>query len=180
MSTSKRKGVGESSGSKKKRKEKDSREQDACVPLWDKVRKEKLDQSRCPTMSGLDAFLSNNPSCEVYTNQDSSVVARPSKRVQAVPKLKTPTDIAYDIMSSNMSASLGNSKAKVYDYWIDMGAAEKQKYIGQAREVLRAMSPAELKGVQLTAEEIAELGAFGPYSAYGQTHVISYSSLSPT
>ena len=89
-----------------------------------------------------------------------SVPTRPSKRVQQAPKLKTLTDIAYDIMAAAMSASLGNSKAKVYDYWIDMAAAEKQKYIGQARAAVKAMSPAELKGVQLTAEEIAELGAF--------------------
>ena len=170
---------------KAKNEQADDLDLDEFVPLWDALKKVRLDIKKCPCKSRLDAYLSKNPEYEVYTNQvDHAVMNSENARAAATTataataatattlanqqqqqqlvsrpeKRKTTTDIGYDIMASEISASLGNSKAKIYDYWIDISAAEKQKYIKLAKENIQGMSQEELSLVLLTAEEVAELG----------------------
>jgi len=71
-------------------------------------------------------------------------------------KLKTLMDVAYDIMSSEKAGSM--SKANIYDHWLDLSTANKHKYIIQAKQKIKEMNADELSSVQLTVEEIAELG----------------------
>lgn len=142
---------------------------DDCVPLWDRIQKVVVAKSQWPVRSRLDVYLSNNPDLEEYHEQDTDSFP-PSKsltnstscfpvRTSSKPeKLKTIMDISYEIMSAEMSKkSIG--KSDIYDHWLDMSLADKQKYIILAKEKIRSMNPEELSSkVELTSEEASELG----------------------
>jgi hypothetical protein len=75
---------------------------------------------------------------------------------QKLQKLKTIMDLSYEMMTLEMSSQM--NKADLYDHWLDMSTASKQKFIGQAKEKIQNMTVAELKTLSLTDEEITSLG----------------------